>query len=82
MEAGRDLSRHKPLGTVRLRNAQIAAREVGGPIEILSADLQFQSDKIRVTKIECESGRYKLDRFNRDAARLRDIVSNAVHAQR
>ena len=41
-------------GTAKLRNAQIATRDVGGPIDIVSADLQLLSDKIRVTKLNAK----------------------------
>ncbi len=38
-------------GTAKLRNVRIAVRGVGGPIEIVSADMQLLPDEIRVARL-------------------------------
>ena len=53
-------------GTAKLRNAQIATRDVGGPIDIVSADLQLLSDKTRVTKLNAKGGGHELDGFDQE----------------
>ncbi|MFZ0733411.1 MAG: AsmA family protein [Candidatus Sulfotelmatobacter sp.] len=38
-------------GTVKLRNVQVTPRNVGAPVEILSADMQLVPNQTRVTKL-------------------------------
>ena len=39
----------------KLRNVQIAARGVGGPVEIVSADMTVSPDRVRVTKLNAKA---------------------------
>ena len=43
------------IGTTKLRNVQIAARGVGGPVEIVSADMTLSPDRVRVTKLNAKA---------------------------
>jgi hypothetical protein len=43
------------IGTAKLRNVQIVARGVGGPVEISSADIQFLPDKVHVGKLNAKA---------------------------
>jgi AsmA protein len=42
-------------GVAKLRNVQVAARGMGGPLDIMTAELQFSPDKVRVTKISAKA---------------------------
>ena len=42
-------------GTAKLRNVRLALRGTGGPVEILSADMQFSSDQVRVGKLNAKA---------------------------
>jgi hypothetical protein len=43
------------IGTARLRNVQIAVRGVGGPVEIVSADMTLSPDRVRVAKLNAKA---------------------------
>ena len=43
------------IGTARLRNVKIAARGVGGPVEIVSAEIALSPDRVRVTKLNAKA---------------------------
>jgi AsmA protein len=42
-------------GTARLRNVFVTPRGVNGPLQILSAELQLQPDKVRVSKLNAKA---------------------------
>ncbi len=42
-------------GSVKLRNAHIAVRGTGGPIEITSADMQLAADQVRIAKLSAKA---------------------------
>jgi hypothetical protein len=42
-------------GTAKLRNVRVALRGAGGPVEILSADMQLFSDLVRVGKLNAKA---------------------------
>ncbi|MGH9495422.1 MAG: AsmA family protein [Candidatus Sulfotelmatobacter sp.] len=42
-------------GAAKLRNVQVTPRGAAGPVEILSAELQFLPDKIRVAKLNAKA---------------------------
>ena len=42
-------------GTAKLRNVRLGLRGAGGPVEIVSADMQLLSDEVRVTKLNAKA---------------------------
>ena len=42
-------------GTAELRNVRIAVRGAGGPVEIVSAEVQLLPDKVRVAKLNAKA---------------------------
>ena len=42
-------------GTAKLRNVRIAVRGAGGPVEIVSADMQLLPDEVRVAKLNAKA---------------------------
>jgi len=43
-------------GMAKLRNVRIALRGAGGPVEIVSADMQLLPDEVRVVKLNAKAG--------------------------
>ncbi len=42
-------------GTAKLRNVRVALRGAGGPVEIVSADIQLLADEVHVTKLNAKA---------------------------
>jgi hypothetical protein len=42
-------------GTAKLRNVQVVGRGLGGPVEIVSADMQLLPEQLRVTKLNAKA---------------------------
>jgi AsmA family/AsmA-like C-terminal region len=42
-------------GTAKLRNVRVALRGAGGPVEIVSADMELLPDEVRVTKLDAKA---------------------------
>ncbi len=42
-------------GTAKLRNVRVAVRGAGGPVEIVSADMQLLPDEVRVAKLNAKA---------------------------
>ncbi|MGP0021249.1 MAG: AsmA family protein [Candidatus Sulfotelmatobacter sp.] len=42
-------------GTAKLRNVRVAVRGAGGPVEIVSADMQLLADEVRVEKLNAKA---------------------------
>ena len=42
-------------GTAKLRNVRVALRGTGGPVEIVSADMELLPDEVRVTKLNAKA---------------------------
>lgn len=42
-------------GTAKFRSVRIALRGTGGPIDVVSADMQLSPDEVRITKLDAEA---------------------------
>ncbi len=77
---GRAFVAPQAVGTAKLRNAQIAAREVGGPHRNCFGRSAVSLRQSSRHEVERESGGHELDGLDRDAERLWDFVPGAIRS--